>query len=200
MSQPQGLSLAAPFTPTRHARPRPPRTTRSIVDRFARIAVAAMIVLGASLLVMNEFAFRTFEALLAGVVVTPFVSGDTTMGIDRFNIWVEPDQMISFKVTVECTALIILVPLLIIAAVMLAATSVRWRRALTAMGAMVMVVMVVNLLRLAFIGFAAQKWGMDVGFPLAHSFVGSVIGVLGFAAGLAALIVIMGSRGRKPRR
>lgn len=94
----------------------------------------------------------------------------------------------SFRITPECTALVLLVPLVLLASGLIVFTRAASWRVFTAVAAMWLVVTVINELRLASIGLATLQWGVDPGYQISHTFVGSVIGIAGFVAGLAVLL------------
>lgn len=109
-------------------------------------------------------------------------------------------ELIALRVTVECTTLLIGVPLTVVGAVILASTRVPWSRSVLGILAMWAIIFVVNLLRLVIIGWSTQTWGLDPGYEISHVFVGSVVGIIGYALGLAALLLIVGVRPRRRRR
>jgi exosortase/archaeosortase family protein len=82
---------------------------------------------------------------------------------------------------------------------MLGATRLKLWRAIAGLAAASAVVILVNQLRLGLIAWFTYLWGIDVGFEIAHVFVGSIIGILGFAASVLVLFLIMGVRRRKRR-
>lgn len=143
-------------------------------------------------------AYRSFEAALAAVALSPFVQTSGSSG-DTYFIQ-QPHGMLGLEITPECTALILLVPLAIIAAIMLVVTRAPYWRIAAGVGAMYGIVTIVNEIRLAFIGFATNEWGVDLGYPLSHTYLGSVIGILGFVAGLIVLLVVAGARPKLRRR
>lgn len=185
-------------TPARRHR-RMPMNSLSVSNRILRILVAGIALAAAAMLVVFNFEVRSVEAILAAITLDPFVPDGSFASRESFLVWIEPEHLVAFQVTIECTVLIILVPLLLVWAAMLAFSSLKWWRAFVALAVTLIAVAAVNILRLAFIGWASYTWGMDFGFPLAHTFIGSLIGLIGFAGGLAALILIMGGRFRKSR-
>lgn len=171
-------------------------TTSKKPSRVVRLITSAVIVALAGALVLFHTAFRTFEAHLAAAVTNPFVARGSFSSDETYFVWIGESHLLGVQVTLECTALVILVPLLLIAAAMHAATRVSLVRTTLAIAAMVLVVMLTNVLRLFLIAGASQWMGMDFGFPLMHTFVGSVIAIIGFAGGLAILVLLMGAKRR----
>jgi exosortase/archaeosortase family protein len=186
--------IAAPLT--RRSSRRPAR--RSGAQRALRWAVAvlalAAVVAG---IVWNE-QYRSVEAFLAGRLLDPFVTERVQSAGSIY--WTYGDTVIGFRITAECTGLILIGPLLTLAATLLATTRVSWARTGLGVISMIVVVTIVNEFRLALIGFATVHWGIDQGYVISHTFVGSFIGIIGFVAGLIVLLLIMLGRRRLTRR
>lgn len=187
-------------TITRLFRPRREAHIPKKSTRVLRLIAAAVLVAIAGALVVFHTAFRTFEANLAAAVTDPFVARGSFASGETYFVWIDEAHLLGVQVTLECTALVILVPLLLIAAAMHAATRVSLLRTTLAVAAMTIVVMLTNVLRLFLIAGASQWMGFDFGFPLMHTFVGSVIAIIGFAGGLAILVLLMGTKHRARRR
>ncbi|MCM3781273.1 archaeosortase/exosortase family protein [Microbacterium hydrocarbonoxydans] len=167
------------------------------LDRALRILIAMALSAGSIALVTINNAVRGIEAMIASWFLSPFTRDQIDASLDRYFVWTGDDKLIALQVTVECTALLIGVPLTLIAAVILATTRARWGRILLATITMWAIVVLVNASRLTLIGWATQTWGLDPGYTVSHTFVGSVVGILGYALGLAALFLIIGVK--KPR-
>ena len=158
---------------------------------FAALVMVAAVAAG---LYWNEF-YRAIEASLAAITLSPFANGTGASGTTFY--LQQPAGMIGLVITAECTALILVAPLIILAAVLLVTTRVSCSRIAAGLLAMWLIVTIVNEIRLAFIALASDTWGVEVGYPLSHTYVGSVIGILGFVAGLAALLIITGTVRRR---
>lgn len=184
-------------TTTAVSTPRRPRRRPSF-DRVARWS-AALVVLGAVAvgIVRNE-QYRAVEAFLASRLLEPFVDG--TVGSAGSIYWISGAESIAFRITAECTGFILVAPLLLLAAVLLAVIRVSWWRTVVAVLAMTVTASAVNEVRLALIGFSTLQWGVDAGYTISHTFVGSVIGIVGFVAGLVVLLLIMLRGARRGRR
>ena len=166
----------------------------------ARLACASAVLAMAAVAVLRNGAYRSLEADGASLLVGHVIGGRAATAGDIF--WVYPDGFVhGFRVTSECTAVLLVAPLLGLTAALFAFTRAPIWRLWVATGVMLAIVTVVNELRLAFIAFASVRWGMHSGYDLAHVLVGSSIGIIGFAAGVAALLVIgLGrDRPRHPR-
>jgi len=166
--------------------------------RLLRLGAAGAILAAAAVAALNGAAYRALEAAGAAFLLERLFPGDSSASRDTF--WIVTEHFAQgFRVSVECTSLILIAPLLILAAVMLAATRVRFWRLAVAIPVMLSIITVINELRLALIGFSSITWGMNAGYQISHTFVGSVLGIFGFVAGLATLLVISLGRRRKQR-
>jgi exosortase/archaeosortase family protein len=166
------------------------------VGRILRALVAVVIVTVCGVAGFANAFVRSVEASGAAHVLNLFIAGGSRASNSTYLVWVTQSRLVGFHVTAECTVLIILIPLLLLAATMIALTRVAWWRAALAIVATVLIVLAVNVARLAFIGWATQLWGVGFGYTVSHTFVGSVIGIAGFAGGLAVLVLTMGARPR----
>lgn len=169
-------------------------------DRAARILAAVLLILAVLALVYVNEAFRSFEASAATWALSLFVEGQRLPIAEHYFVRTPEHELIALRVTVECTTLLIGVPLTVVGAVILASTRVPWGRSVLGILAMWAIIFVVNLLRLVIIGWSTQTWGLDPGYEISHVFVGSVVGIIGYALGLAALLLIVGVRPRRRRR
>lgn len=176
------------------------RTPGSVARRGLRVAVAAMILAASVALGFFHDMFRAVEAQLASWMLSPIAERQIPASLDNFFVWVGPETLIALKVTIECTALIIALPLTAVAAVLLATTRVQWWRVGVGLSAMWAIVMIVNTFRLALIGWATQTWGMSPGYDISHTYVGSIVGIAGFVAGFAALFLVLGIRRSRAAR
>ncbi|MFJ4225696.1 hypothetical protein [Microbacterium sp. NPDC089695] len=170
-----------------------PRLTRAM-----RIFVAALLTAGVTFLALHSDAFRAMEATLATWALSPIAIDQIPAHENVYYVWTQEGALIGVRVTIECTALVIGVPLTFVAAALLGFTRARWGRVLVATAVMWLIVLAINVARLGLIGVATQVWEFDTGFPLSHTFVGSLVGIVGYGAGLAALVLIVGIK--RPRR
>lgn len=168
-------------------------------DRAARI-LAGLLLIGAVLALarVNE-AFRSVEASAATWALSPFVEGQRPPIAEHYFVRTPGHELIALRVTIECTTLLIGVPLTVVGAVILASTRVSWSRSMLGILAMWAIIFVVNVVRLVLIGWSTQTWGLDPGYEISHVFVGSVVGIIGYALGLAVLLLIVGVRPRRRR-
>lgn len=172
---------------------RPAGRTPRILRALGGLALVGLVVAG----VHWSALYRTFEAKLAAITLAPFVKGAGSSG---GTFYLEQNGgLLGLQITAECTALILIAPLIVLAAVLLVFTRARAWRIAVGLVLMWVIITAVNEARLALIGFSSSTWGIDLGYTISHTYVGSVIGIFGFVAGLAALLITAGTVRRKRR-
>lgn len=183
--------MATAAVPNRRVRQRA-RAPYPRIDRVARIVVALITVAAGLVLAYFNETFRAVEATMATWLLS-------LLGVDQlpaygslYFVSVAPAKLVALQVTVECTTLVIALPLTAVAVLLLAFTKVGWARTFLGVAAMWVIVFVFNVARLGLIGWATQAWGVDPGYKVSHVFVGSFVGIFGFVLGLIALLLIIG--------
>lgn len=178
--------------PHRPLGPQARHRARSV--RALRIVVAMVLVAVTVWMVLNEMLFRQVEAWLAAMWMNPLVKGGVVASNDSFMLWLAEDHLVAFKVTAECTAVILLTPLSILSGALMLSRRIRIVRGLAGIGVMFGLVMLVNQLRLGLIGWATQQGGLEAGYEISHRFVGSAVGIAGFVIALIIMLLVMGLR------
>jgi exosortase/archaeosortase family protein len=156
-----------------------------------------LLTFGTVVIALWHTMFRGFEAWLATLALAPIVQNQVPASGYRYFVWTGPDTLVALQVTLECTALIFTVPVTIAAAAALGFTRAPWWRVFAAISTLWLIILAVNTLRLWVIGWATQTWGMDPGYTISHTLVGSIIGIIGFVLGVATLFLVLGFR--RPR-
>ncbi|PKQ36283.1 MAG: hypothetical protein CVT61_01890 [Actinobacteria bacterium HGW-Actinobacteria-11] len=193
-------SAPAPDTAmVRGVQSNPRQSVRTSAGRILRILLAAAFIAGAVALAMQADQFRHVEAWMAALWMNPLIEGGVVASNDSFMLWVADDHLVAFRVTAECTAVILLVPQLILGGGLLLSRRIRIGRGLAGIGVMVALVMIVNQLRLGLIGWATQQGGLEAGYEISHRYVGSAIGIAGFVIALVVMLLVMGLRARRRR-
>jgi exosortase/archaeosortase family protein len=169
--------------------------TVRVLARYSLVTVLLAVV--AAIVTGHAFYRATEAALAAGVLRFVGVASFTSQ--DVFYVPVR-HGVVGLEVTPECTAILLIAPLVMLAAVLVLVARAPVVRALLGVVGMVVIVTVINEIRLAVIGWSTQRWGIDPGYEISHTFVGSVIGIAGFAVGLAFLLVVaLGHSKRRSR-
>lgn len=171
------------------------------LDRAARVVFALALVAGIVWMLVQADVVRAWEAHLAAWWMNPWVDRGATAFEDTYMLWISENHLVGFQVTAECTAVILLAPLLAVGAGLMLSTRVSWLRGVIGITASAVVMLLVNQVRLALIGWSTQQGGLEAGYEFGHRFAGSVVGIAGFALGLIVLIAVTGfrRRGRRPR-
>lgn len=195
------MTTLLPASPSRHATG-PHRHTeetdhRPVLDRIARILLASALAGGIVWMLVHAEAVRAAEARLAAWWMNPWIPGGAAASDDVFMLWISENHLVGFQVTAECTAIILIAPLLALGACFALSTRVSWPRAVGAIVASAAVMVIVNQVRLALIGFSTLQGGLGAGYEFGHRFAGSAVGIAGFAIGLIILIAVAGVRRRR---
>jgi exosortase/archaeosortase family protein len=142
--------------------------------------------------VLYEETVRTWEAAISARWLDPVLPGSVTSWRTGYIISESPDGPLKFNITVECTCLVMIIPILVVCGGLLLQRSTRVSRVLLAMLVAVTGLIVVNQLRLGMLAWATQNWGIDPGYEVSHKLVGSILGIAGFALALLVAVKIMG--------
>ncbi len=129
--------------------------------------------------------------------LNPLLKEGVVSSGDYCLVSIAPDNLVAFHITAECSAVVLVAPLLVVGAFFVLSQRIRWVRALAGIVSMLVVIVVANQLRLGLIAWATQMWGMSHGYEITHRLVGSLIGIVGFIAGLVTLILASGLRRSK---
>jgi exosortase/archaeosortase family protein len=176
-----------------------PHAAPARLVRLPRALLAAGVLALTAFLVVAQHQVRHLEATLANTWINPLTGGDGLIWGDSFLLHLTPTQIIAFRITVECTILVLIVPILVFAAATIAFTRVsitRWFLA-TLAGAALLVL--VNQIRLGVIAFATLTWGLDPGYEISHTFVGSALALVGFAGSVILMLTLISTKKRKRR-
>jgi exosortase/archaeosortase family protein len=104
-----------------------------------------------------------------------------------------------FVLTSECSVAYLLAALLIGAAPLMLLKQLSPARTAIAVAVAALILILVNVARLTAIGATVSEWGRDPGLTIAHTYLGSVLTVVGScAAGVAFVAVLLG--GHRTRR
>ncbi|MFB9713338.1 archaeosortase/exosortase family protein [Arthrobacter methylotrophus] len=136
----------------------------------------------------------TWEAHVAAWWLNPLLEKGVTSHGPYYLVWIDPDRLIAFNVTSECSAVVLIAPLLVVGAFFILSQRVSWLRGLAGIVSMLVIVIVTNQARLGLIAWATQTWGISPGYEISHRLVGSLLGIAGFIASLIALILVSGLR------
>lgn len=169
---------------------------RGIAGRPSRVIVAAVLTAAAVLLVAQLNVMRSVEASLLPVWLDSLLPGGVRSEGPYFITRPATPDGQAFHLTPECSIVVLLAPLLVVAAAIMVSGRVGAARMMAAVFAMTTIMVIVNQLRLGLIAWVTRTWGMDPGYEISHRYLGSIVGIAGFAGGLAILLLIAGRRRR----
>ncbi|OLR89602.1 exosortase/archaeosortase family protein [Actinokineospora bangkokensis] len=159
--------------------------------------VLALVGLAAALVVVNR-QYRTGEMALASVFVSWTSDHGVYLAADRQALYfgLGGDRPFGLAMSPECTSAFLVLPLVLVAAVMIALRPRISSRVLLALGVAAVAVVVVNQLRILTLVGLVGWLGTDRGYYWGHTLLGSMVSVLG---GAAALVLFVRLATRKPR-
>ena len=149
----------------------------------AHVAAAGAAVVAAVLLVAGQEQFRRAEAAVCDAVLSILRVADAS-SIGTAVTFPAKGRYVGFTVAPGCTAALLIVPFVLVAAVLLLANRVPPRRAVATVAVFAAVVALVNQLRLLVIAVAMRSWGYPEGFDRSHVLMGSFVSTIGVAGGL----------------
>ncbi|WP_424184652.1 exosortase P [Actinokineospora sp. G85] len=167
----------------------PTSTTRFVVGGL--LAVAALLV------VANK-AYRTAEMAVASGVLRVISSSGVYLSAERQAVYfgLGTDRPFGLRMSPECTSAFLVLPLVVIAAVMVALRPRIATRVLGALAVAALAVIAVNQLRILGLVGLIDWLGTDRGYYWGHTLLGSVVSVVG---GAVALILFAYLSTRKPK-
>lgn len=173
--------------------PAPGRQARLLT----RGTVAALLCAAGSL-VVGHAVYRMLEIRLAGLFIGAITSSGVYVAPHRQTVYfgLGTDHAIGLRITPECTSAFLVVPLLVVAAAMVALRPRITRRVLASTAAAVVVLVLVNQARMLTLVALVSNLGRERGYYLGHTLLGSMVSVFG---GAAALVLFVWLSTRPPR-
>jgi exosortase/archaeosortase family protein len=174
----------------------------SAAARSVRWGAATALVGAGAALIAFAHAWRGLEATLSGHAIQA-VTGETTIAVPAHHLLIlykSATVQSVFVLTSECSVAYLIAALLIGAApLMLLRQLSAWRTAI-AITVTALILTIVNVARLTAIGATVSAWGRDPGLAIAHTYLGSLLTVVGAcAAGVAFVAVLVTRRGARAR-
>lgn len=167
-----------------------------------RLAAAGVLAAGIVLLILAN-SWRDLEAVLSAHAIQLF-TGQTTAtvpGEPEIILFKNTSVQSVFVLTGECTVAYLMVALLIGTAPLLLLRKLAPLRTLLAVTVALALLVLANLARLTAIGATVSEFGRDPGLTIAHTYLGSVLTVVGTcAAGVAFAAILIGRSGRRATR
>ncbi|WP_328618772.1 exosortase P [Actinokineospora pegani] len=162
-----------------------------------RLVLGGLLSVMALLVVANE-AYRTAEMAVASGILRVISSSGVYLSAERQSVYfgLGTDQPFGLRMSPECTSAFLVLPLVFVAAVMVALRPRITRRVLGALAVAAFAVIVVNQLRILGLVGLIDWLGTDRGYYWGHTLLGSVVSVVG---GAVALILFVYLSTRKPK-
>ena len=164
--------------------------------RWARVprwlSAALLVGAGTSLIVLAK-AWRGVEATLSAHAIH-LVTGETTVanpGRHLLILYKSTSVQSTFVLTSECSVAYLLAALLIGAAPLMLLKKLSPRRTALAISVSAAILVLGNVARLTAIGATVSEWGRDPGLTIAHTYLGSVLTVVGTCAAGVAFAAVM---------
>ena len=160
------------------------------------LAVALLVGAGSCLIALAQ-SWRGVEATLSAHAIH-LVTGQTAVANPARHLLIlykSSSVQSTFVLTSECSVAYLLAALLIGAAPLMLLEKLPPLRTAIAIGVSAAVLVLVNLARLTAIGATVSEWGRDPGLTIAHTYLGSLLTVVGTcAAGIAFAAIMLGHR------
>lgn len=170
---------------------------------WARWLAAAVLVGAGTALLIFATAWRGIEATMSAYAIH-LLTGQTTVanpGKHLLILYKSTSVQSVFVLSGECSVAYLLGTLLIGSAPLMLLRQLSQVRTALALLLASLVLILGNVVRLTAIGATVSKWGRDPGLTIAHTYLGSVLTVVGTcAAGIAFAAVLFGwHRPQRPR-
>lgn len=163
-----------------------------------RRIVAVLLMAAAILLLVFQEQIRPWEAVVTRLMVSAVTEGGVAAAGPVFYFGIGTAEVTGLSITTLCSTVVLVVPLLVLAAAIVAATHARIGRVLRALAGGVALVMACNIVRFGSAAWAYQQFGRE-GFDVIHRYVGSLFVIAGFIAALL-LTLVFSLRSRPARR
>jgi exosortase/archaeosortase family protein len=165
-----------------------------------RLSALGLALTGGVLLIFAQW-WRGLEATISAQAIHVITGQETVANPAKHLLILYKSTSVQsvFVLTSECSVAYLLATLLIGCAPLMLLQKLPPYRTAAAIGTAAAILVLVNTARLTAIGTTVSEWGRDPGLTIAHTYLGSVLTVLGTAAaGLAFTAVLVGWR--RPRR
>ena len=145
--------------------------------------------------------WRGLEAIMSAHAIH-LATGQTAIAVPAHHLLIlykSASVQSTFVLTSECSVAYLLAALLIGSAPLMFLRSLSpWRTSIAVVSTAIILVLV-NIARLTAIGATVSEWGTNPGFAIAHTYLGSVLTVVGTcSAGVAFAAILVRRRSPRP--
>lgn len=168
--------------------------------RLARWVGAALLAGAGASLIAYARAWRGLETIWSGQAIE-MVTGQTTMAVPARHMLIlykSSSVQSIFVLTAECSVAYLLAAFLVGSAPLMLLRKLSPWRTLSAVTVTAIVLIVVNVARMAAIGGTVSTLGLDPGLAIAHTYLGSLLTIVGACAAGIAFAAVLVVR-RRPR-
>ena len=168
--------------------------------RSLRILISFVVLAMAGAAAYAHEAVRSTEGMVSARVLEGVFGYDLYSWRDQiiFRLGDERFDVLALRVTVECTSLVVLVPLLLFGAGILIFTRVGIGRWVVSVLVAMTIIFTANIVRIATIGYSLREFGRD-GYGWTHTVVGTGIIAVGTVIAVITMLAIQ-SHKRNRRR
>jgi exosortase/archaeosortase family protein len=177
-------------------------------DRFAgvlrevgplRSALTVGLLVATVVLLAHDRAVRHAEACASAFLVRSTWGPDARC-VDDNALYRIDGVLVGHTVTIGCSAVVLLVPFVVVAALLLPVRRMPAVVTLSALGFAALVVASVNQLRLLTIATGMHLWGLEHGYGVTHVLAGSIVSTVGVVSGGLTFLVLLTRGARVVRR
>ena len=177
---------------------RPPLST---LERSARWLAASTLAFAGGLLIIFAQVCLGVEAILSAHAIH-LATGETAIAVPTHHLLIlykSASVQSTFVLTSECSVAYLLAALLIGSAPLMFLRQLSPWRTASAVVITALILTLVNTARLTAIGATVSEWGTNPGFAIAHTYLGSVLTVVGTCcAGVAFAAILVSHRPPRP--
>lgn len=155
-----------------------------------RCALTAGLLLATVVLLGHDRAVRHAEACASAFLVRSTWGPDALCVADN-TLYRVGGQLVGHTVTIGCSAVVLLVPFVVVAALLLPVQRMPAVVTLGALGFAALVVAAVNQLRLLTIASGVHFWGLERGYGFTHVLGGSIVSTVGIVLGGLTFLVLL---------
>jgi exosortase/archaeosortase family protein len=164
-----------------------------VLSTGSRLLLAAAFGTAAIFVWIQREAYRGVEALVAGWTSAWATGSHDYVNTERSTYFINvgtPD-IFGIVVTPECSSAIVTAVILAVSFFLLGMRRLPMARVLGAAALAVGLFVLINVLRLTFITFSSDRWGLDDGYHFSHVWAGTVITTFGGALTVAAFLFVL---------
>jgi exosortase/archaeosortase family protein len=174
--------------------------SRAVTSKLSRYVISLVLVAAVLVLAVHEGTWRQMEANLGGRFIG-ILTGHSAYSRSGGLIYLVSGQGIVvgiFVVTAECSVGYLVVGVLLITAFLAMVRPIPVRRVLSAAVLASAILLLFNILRLGMIGLFVAQYGVKVGFPIAHTYLGTFLTIFStVVAGIMYALVVLHGTGKR---